>query len=254
MKYQIAKGTSDRFELKAEGKSQRDRNADFNSMQSVLDREPCYLVAKPHGLSSWLLIFYMPEDCSVRDRMVYSSSSAALKEGLGSSNFSAQTWNISKRSECSSKELEESTKKMDDADILTWDEQQKIAAETSSHLAMSSVKVSAIVGLPIQTSDEACQAIKSMAAGQIQNIVFSLHPDSEILLVESSGSASFEDLAKKLPSSEPRYALSNFIHEHEGKQTECYVFLILLLSPLLPTPLIPSLCLFTISSFLLCSI
>jgi hypothetical protein len=30
-----------------------------------------------------LLLFFMPEGCTVRDRMVYAASSAALKDGLG---------------------------------------------------------------------------------------------------------------------------------------------------------------------------
>jgi twinfilin-like protein len=167
----------------------------------------------------------MPEDSTVRDRMVYSSSSAALRDGLGSSNFTSQTWNISQKTECSAKEYEDSQKTMNNSDILTWDEQQKLEAETSSHLAMSSVKVSAIVGLPIKASDDAIAAIKSMNEGKLSAIIFYLHSESEILLVDSSGNYTFEDIAKKFPASEPRYSLSFFQHEHEGKQASSYVFL-----------------------------
>ena len=35
----------------------------------------------------WNLVFYMPDNCPVRDRMVYASSIAALKLGLGAPKF-----------------------------------------------------------------------------------------------------------------------------------------------------------------------
>lgn len=188
--------------------------------------EPCFLVTRSVNREpgKWLLIFFMPEGCTVRDRMVYASSASALKEGLGEGNFEATTFNISKIEECSGEEYEAAGRSMSHDELLTLDEKEKRDGELASHLAMSSTRAQAIVGLPIKASEESIEAMANVIKGTPTAVILSLSPDTEELQVQESGDYTFEQLQGKLPSDEPRYVLNYFSHEHDGKQINALVF------------------------------
>lgn len=190
--------------------------------------EPSFLLARGVGKESssgkWLLLFHMPEGSTVRDRMVYASSAGALKDGLGSAHFEAASFNISRPSECSAAEFAAISRSMSQDELLTLDEKAKLEGEAESAKSMSSTRARAIVGLPIQASEESLSVLQSVAKGNPSAVILQLDGNSETLLVQQSGNFSFEQLAGQLPPSEPRYILSNFQHEHEGQTASTFVF------------------------------
>lgn len=224
MQYRII---NDRFQRTGTGKRTASRSADFLALQSALSpTEPSFLIAHPTPQSSsssadkWLLLFYMPAAASVRDRMVYSSSTSALRDGLGSAAFLPATWNLTDRSYCTEEEWTEHGRQLTDADMMTNDEIAAKEAETSSSLSMSSSRVNAIVGLPVRLADgsmERLRALKSMAG---HSLLLRLDGETEMLSVEEEGDWSFEEAANKLPAGEPRYLLSNFEHQYNGQQEQ----------------------------------
>lgn len=203
-----------------------ERSKCFQEMQEAMDLKPSFIVAKGVGneQDKWLLIFYMPEGSTVRDRMVYASSTNAFKDGLGSANFEHATMSVGKKSEVNEAEYENLVKKLSEDDILTLEEKLKIEAETSSHLSMSAVKSRAIVGLPIKASEASLDAITNVGKATVTTAILLLKEDTETLEVQEQGNFSFETAAAKLPAGEPRYVLQSFSHEHESKQASSYVF------------------------------
>lgn len=219
----------DQFVCTGKGQVAANKAGSWGEIQKSLasaPNDPCFVVAR--GLSSdagkWLLIFFMPEGCTVRDRMIYAASAAALKDGLGSSNFEAATFNLSTVREATAAEYESVSRSLSQDDLLTLDEKEARDNETQSALAMSSTKQRAIVGLPIKASDEALDALSKVLAGQPNTVILLLNASTEILQVQQAGNFTFEQVQAKLPADEPRYVLQNFVHEHEGKQKNAFVF------------------------------
>ena len=209
---------ADRFHRTSTGQRTSTRDGDFAAMQRALSpSEPCFLVARPTpavggaaGGDKWLLVFYMPDGASVRDRMVYSSSSTALRDGLGSSAFTPSTWNIRASADCTAAQYQQDTNSAtSDEQLMTADELAAKDAETSSHLAMSSTRVAAIVGLPIQLEGDAQQKLQQLAQQKGYSAILKLDGDTEKLSVEDSGSWPIDDIPARLPASEPRYILSH---------------------------------------------
>lgn len=219
----------DHFVCTSKGQAAANKQASWAEIQKALSgaaNDPCFVVTR--GLSSdpnkWLLIFYMPEGCTVRDRMIYAASAAALKDGLGQSNFEAATFNVSTVAEASAAEYESVSRSMSQDDLLTLDEKTALENETQSALAMSSTKQRAIVGLPIKASDESLEALTSVLKGQPNTVILLLNAVTEVMQVQQAGNFTFEQVQAKLPADEPRYVLQNFAHEHEGEQKNAFVF------------------------------
>ena len=220
---------NDRFQRTGTGKRTASRSADFLALQSALSpSEPSFLVAHPAPLSSassadkWLLLFFMPAAASVRDRMIYSSSTSALRDGLGSAAFLPATWNLTDRGHCSEEEWAEHGRQLSDSDMMTSDEIAAKEAETSSSLAMSSSRVNAIVGLPVRLADGSMDRLRALKEAAGRSALLKLDGETEMLSVEEEGDWSFEDAAKKLPAGEPRYLLTNFQHQHNGQQEQAF--------------------------------
>jgi hypothetical protein len=163
----------------------------------------CYIVSR--NVSSeqgkWLLIFYMPDGCTVRDRMIYAASTAALKDGLGTGNFTSNTFSIGSLAECTAAEYANSTRTMEDADLLTLDEKEKLASEAESHRAMATTKSQAIAGLPIHADEEALKCLKNMHAanGSVTSAIFRLHEATEVVQLQQQGKFTFEQIQQMLP-------------------------------------------------------
>jgi twinfilin-like protein len=223
-KFQIA---NDTFQLRRSGRDVSDEIEQFNSMERALREEPdqpAYLVYRKKMDELLQLIFYMPEGATVRDRMIYASSTGALKDGLGNAHFTSTTYSISKSEEMNLKDYEATLKKYDESEILTLDEKLKIESETSSALSLSSVKTRAIVGLPINPTDSTLKDIELVQSGQYSSVILKLDEKSENLMSDQTGKWTLEQIQAKLPTSEPRYVLHNFQHEHEGKSVAVFLF------------------------------
>ena len=166
--------------------------------------DPCFIVAR--GVSKeaakWLLIFFMPEGCTVRDRMVYAASAAALKDGLGQGNFEAATYSMSHPREACAADYAAVSRSMSQDELLTLDEKAALDGEMQSALAMSSTRQRAIVGLPIKASDEALEALANVQRGEPNTVILSLNADTEVLQVQQAGNFTFEQIQSKLPVSE----------------------------------------------------
>ena len=221
---------SDRFVRTSSGPRTSSRDEDFVALQRALNpSEPSFLVAHPTPLTPssstsdlWLLLFFMPDSASVRERMIYSSSSSALRDGLGSSAFLPQTFNIRTPSACTAAEYADTTRQMTDADLMTNDEIAAKEAETSSHLAMAQARVSAMPGLPIKVDDASRDKIQRLKEAKGRSALLKLDGETEQLSVDDEGQWTFEEAATRLPANEPRYLLTNFPHQHAGQEQQAY--------------------------------
>jgi hypothetical protein len=117
---------------------------DFVGVQNVCDAKKASFFVKrapvvkqlQEAENKWVLIFYMPELTMVRDKMLFASSSSALKDGLGGSNF-VEDLHISTKEEATFGEFKQSRKQEATDEMLSLDELTAKEAEFASAMASS---------------------------------------------------------------------------------------------------------------------
>jgi hypothetical protein len=218
---------NDTFKKGGEGKLTEDRTEHFKGIQKALEpRKPCYVVARAEEKDKWMMVFHMPDNCTVRDRMVYASSTSALKLGLGAPKFT-HDFILRDVKDCTPNGYEEARKKGDEQDVLTHEERMKIEAEQDSlRTASASVssKMSGMGGVPIKASEDSQAAIKAVAQGNSVTVVLHLDPATEQLQKTAIGNMEIEGIVKQLPDKEPRFVLHNFKHDNDSKKASAFVF------------------------------
>jgi len=233
--FMVIKLTDDKFLSGGSGPTTGDVKTDFDRIADKLKpADPCYVLtraAAPAG--KWIVIFYVPDDSQVRLKMLYASSASALKEGLGAASF-AGDYSISAIKDCSYASYQQNTKVVAREDIMTMDEIIKMEEQTASSHAMAQTRSSAIADLPLNLSPEATEAIQKLHDSKLEAVIFVLNNKTEVMEVEASaapgkwggsGGGVAEEIAKRMPAKEPRYAVYQFRHEMEGKDAAPYVFL-----------------------------
>jgi len=216
---------ADKFKKTGAGRGTGSRGGDFLAIQGVLEaRKPAY-VLKNEEKDKWLLIFYMPDNCTVRERMIYASSTAALKLGLGSSKITTD-FTIRDPKECTTEHQTASKEVGDTSDLLTKEESLRQAAEKDSIMSAANTtsKMSGMSGLPIQSAEDAVAAFEGVRDGKFTTAIFFLDPANELMSKAATGNFDFDAIAKQLPAKEPRFVLQKFKHEYEDKKATSNVF------------------------------
>lgn len=186
--------------------------------------EPSYVLVKD-GAGKWVMVNFVPPDAQVKQKMLFASSRADLKEGLGAQLFTEDFF-ISEKGEMSHAEYEASLRSHDSAELMTADERVKQDAHQSSMREMGGGSTqSAISDLPIKVDASASGALASFKDGKAQAVVLEVDPEKELLSGTESKDASPEGLAGALKPDDPQYVLFRFAHEHQGKKSSAPVFL-----------------------------
>jgi len=208
------------FKQTASGRNSGTKAGNLSLIAAVLEpRKPCYVLTKTEEKDRWMLVFYVPDDSPVRDRMVYASSLSALKLGLGAAKF-GQDFTIRDAKECSPTAYEESKKKVAEEDLLTFEEKMGLRSESYVSMSTDTVKMSGMSDLPLKTSDEAGAAIQAVADGKSNAVVLSLDPASEVMGVATSGDLDIPAIVRNFPPSQPRYAIFRYAHAHPETKEE----------------------------------
>jgi len=210
---------------------------EINDMKS-----PCYIIAKiPHDITlrnssmhtttsgssggdkksnfSYQLLFFMPEKATIKDRMLYASSTQALKNGISNSiALHSIVWNVSDVHDINQQEYNNllqsqytvTSSKHDDS-VYTREELQQLGTR---NLDLSEARTQAIANIPIEIDTDAMTALKEWQSSastdsheEYNTLIFSLSAEKEVLLLETQLQISkLDDVAKQL-SNEPRYIL-----------------------------------------------
>jgi len=192
---------------------------------------PTYLITRVGATSStkWLLVFYVPEDSVVKEKMVYASSVSALKEGLGTNLFSSSDYSISSPKECTAESFAQAMKVFTKDEIMTLNETAKQEAKDQSSKEASDTKQQAMADIPLVVDDDSNKELGKLKEGKVDLVVLAIDGKTEVLHhKESASKVSVEDIAKSttyLPANEPRYLLYRYAHSFEDKAHSSIVFL-----------------------------
>lgn len=215
------------FKVLAKGSSgASDITSKFKVAQGFFEEKSAAYLAI-HGDDKWILIYYVPEAAPVREKMLFSSSRTALKDGLGSSSFSADYF-ISLKSECTHERFNHmKTESIPTRDLLTLDEFTRHEAHLDSLKSMgSAIRVTAIADIPVKLTEGAQTAISGFADGSVQTVWLSLDSETETLSGRAEQKCTPEEIATKFSPREPQYLLFNFHHEKQPGQMVATPFFI----------------------------
>jgi len=204
---------NDTFVKTGEGNSAGSRASDLKAIQAVLlDKQPCYVVFRTEE-SKWCCLCFIPNDSQVRLKMIYASSKAALKSGLGSDKF-GEDYNISDKKECTVEDFNASGKGVGKDIVMSADERMYHETRHEHSAGTSEGKVSAIVGIPIKVADATLEALKGIASGSVSSLELVIDASTETLTNAPITNTPLSAL--KLPEKEPRFFVVAYKYVHDG--------------------------------------
>ncbi|KAL9653804.1 hypothetical protein ABK040_012865 [Willaertia magna] len=200
---------------------------------AITETQPCYFLFRLDSKSEqqqsnyeWILIWYVPDKAKVREKMLYSSSIAGLKNQIQFSQNFVGDYYASNKEDLDIKNFKfthKSEKYNHDVELYTEQERQKLL-ETSVNEDVSSTPLmvksgGGVHGVEFPLEQPAVSAIHNFVNGSSAMIVLKIDPEKECILLayehSHSGSISVEELKENISETEPRYIFFHFEYENE---------------------------------------
>ncbi|XP_037949752.1 twinfilin [Teleopsis dalmanni] len=233
-KIRVIKVSIENEELTCSGTTEvkKDWERDYDKLITPLldENVPCYILYRLDTKTSmghaWLLLSWVPDAASIRQKMVYASTKATLKTEFGSAH-------ITEEIHCTS---------ADEATLDGYNRHKKAFAtpapltsreEELAELRKAEVKTDVntdtrhqtLGGISCPLSDATIDAIKDLVKGSYDYLQFRIDLDEECIHVSHAAVVPLLELPKHIPEDHARYHLYMFKHTHEGDYQEAFVFI-----------------------------
>jgi len=204
---------------------------DRNVLVCIEDGEPCYIIYRldaknDEGHHMYVYLTYIPNDTSVKNKMLYAATRATLKRIFGDRRI-ATDYLGTVAEELSLQGYRNHTLSLGAVAPMT--EAEKELEQVSKDEAMMRSQMSAmsatLPGLNLPVTMELQQSLEKFKKGFINYLQIKLDTDREELKLWDCSNISAAEFPGKIPDDEPRYHLFNFNHTHEGEQMFSTVFI-----------------------------
>ncbi|KAK2577878.1 hypothetical protein KPH14_001390 [Odynerus spinipes] len=177
----------------------------------ILENQPAYILYRLDTKSAdsgydWLFISWSPDTAPVRQKMLYASTKATLKQEFGTS-YIKEELHAPAPLTMAEEELAELKKTTINTDY---------SVETR-HQTLS--------GVAFPVTDEARRTITEFGKGMYEYVQLKIDMEEEKIHLVTACDVSLDKLPTKVPSDSARYHLYNFKHTNEGDYMECIVFI-----------------------------
>eukprot|EP01102_Stenamoeba_stenopodia_P008085 TRINITY_DN2296_c0_g1_i1.p1 TRINITY_DN2296_c0_g1~~TRINITY_DN2296_c0_g1_i1.p1 ORF type:complete len:318 (+),score=55.34 TRINITY_DN2296_c0_g1_i1:94-1047(+) len=210
---------------------QGNQEVDWNTTYSeLLPKIPTYILYRLDSKNlqgyEWVLIAYVPDGSSVRDRMLYASSRDNLKKQLGYTYFVEDLYGSSKDDVTYEAFVEFKNRRITDHTVMTAAELQ-YRREVTAEIAVGTTKEYVhSVKFPIST--EAAAKLKGLSNGTVTLVQLVVDPVKETIELGKalSGVVGVESgLRESIPENEPRFTLFRWEHSHNNSNCNSIVFI-----------------------------
>ncbi|KAK0176479.1 hypothetical protein PV328_000611 [Microctonus aethiopoides] len=206
---------------------------DYDKMVKPLitENQPAYILYRldtksPDSGYDWLFISWSPDIAPIRQKMLYASTKATLKQEFGTASI---------KDELHGTVFEDITlegyhkhKKNDAAPApLTSAEEELVELKKSTIHTDYNVETrhQTLSGVAFPVTDEAKQAITEIGKGVHEYVQLKIDLEEEKIHLVMACDVSLDKLPTKVPADSARYHLYNFKHTHEGDYIEAIVFI-----------------------------
>lgn len=205
---------------------------DFDSLIPYLidENKPCYLLFRLDSKNSlgyeWLLLSWIPEDAPVREKMIYASTKATLKNQFGSGQIKEDILCTHRDDVTFKGYLKHRAAVAAPAPLTQAEEELAIvkATETNAHIGYDT-KQQTLTGVAFPISEPGIKALLEFKLKKHNYVQLSIDLEKEIVNLESTEPTTVNVLGSRVPKDHGRYHLFRFPHTHEGDYLESVVFI-----------------------------
>jgi len=200
---------------------------DFNLIpKHFVGGECCFILFRldsksNHGID-WVLMCYVPDNGKVRDKMVYASTRALMKQQLGSMYFIHDLFGTLPSDFTFKGYNEFITMKTSEAPLTNSEREKKENLESGE--IYTGGTSSYVHGVSFAIESKLDDAVKQFVNGSINYVRIAIDTKNEKTILDSTGKIELAAIKKEINSSEPRFHLYAWKHDHEGSTLTSYIF------------------------------
>lgn len=179
---------------------------------AVEEKVPSFFAMRREA--KWLLVMWIPDRAMVRQRMLYSSSSSALKSGVGGNRWLSENFHCTEVHELTDENF--TKRHLTDVRnvVMSYDEREKEQTEMISSLMMGTEQHAIIPGVPITMTPGLVTDLKTVAAsGGCVEMSFTIESKSEVLGSAGVSQKDLAGIAGSVPDDQPRYYFMLYAHQ-----------------------------------------
>ncbi|KAM7364314.1 twinfilin actin binding protein [Cochliomyia hominivorax] len=210
----------------------KDWEKDFDKLVAPLieDNVPCYIIYRLDSKTSlghaWLLLSWVPDTASIRQKMVYASTKATLKQEFGSAHITEEIHATSKDETTLEGYQKHKKAFAAPAPLTTREEEMAELRKTEVNTEINTdTRHQTLGGISCPLSEATKQAVRDLLKGSYDYLQFRIDLEAEQIHVSHAAVVPLSDLPKQIPDDHARYHLYLFKHTHEGDYLESFVFI-----------------------------
>lgn len=210
----------------------KDWEKDYDVLVKPLieDDVPCYILYRldfkiPTGYA-WLLLSWVPEAATVRQKMLYASTKATLKLEFGSGHIKEEL-NATSKDETTLHGYQKHKIDFSSPAPLTSREEELAEirkSEIKTEFAIDT-KQQTLGGINCPISDPTAQALHDMRRGAYNYLQFRIDLEEEKIHLVNAANIDLLKLPAQIPTDHARYHLYLFKHLHEENHLDSMVFI-----------------------------
>jgi len=209
----------------------KDWERDYKLIQSMIEENvPCFILYRLDNKTSlgyaWLLLSWIPDTATIRQKMVYASTKATLKTEFGSAHITEEQHATS---------IEETTFEgyqkhkqafAAPAPLTSREEEMAELKKTEINTDISTdTRHQTLGGISCPLTDATVASIHDLRTGNYDYLQFKIDLDEERIHVSNAAKIQLSELQRQIPDDHARYHIYLFKHTYEGDYLESFVFI-----------------------------
>jgi twinfilin len=209
----------------------KDFERDWDKMiQPEIEKDvPCYLLyrldVKSENGYAWMLITWIPDIATIRQKMIYASTKSTLKLEFGGSNLKEE-YHATTPEEMTFAGYQKNKLSMAAPTPLTAREEEINELRRTEIKADVSVdsRHQTLGGINCPISEAALQAINDLKRGAYNYLQFHIELDKEEIHITKADNIDVHKLSSQVPTDHARFHIFLFKHSYDGDYLESFVF------------------------------
>lgn len=195
----------------------------------VKPEQPAYILFRLDSLNesggfNWLLISWSPDDSPIRQKMLYASTKATLKQEFGSGQIKEEI-HATVPEDVTLKGLHHQRQcAVSPAPLTSREEELAMLSHDLTEVSIDS-RTQTLGGVSFPLVPVAKTALKNLAAGKVNYVQLKIDIEEEQILLAKAENVSLDQLPLQVPENAARYHVYVFKHTHEGDYVESVVFI-----------------------------